>query len=131
MAFVRPRKTFKLVFEGEFDGLEVYATSTGTDDYLMISELANVKMPLVGADITKFKKLLKAFADVLVSWNLENEPGAPVPATYDGLLRQDPQFIAVVIEAWMGAVIGALVPATPPEPLDESSLPMEELSPAS
>ena len=125
MGYVRQRVTYRLDFKGDLTGLEVVATSSGTDDYLMMSELANVKMPLMGADVAKFKRLLKAFAEVLVSWNLENTPGEPVPATYEGLLKQDPEFIGLVIGAWFDAIVGAHVPSGPP--LDEASLPMEDL----
>ena len=134
MGFVRERRAYRLVFEDDLAGLEVVAQSVGLGDYFVISELASVKLPLSAADVGKFRKLLKAFADVLVSWNLESSLGVPVPATYEGLLTQDPYLIVSVVGAWMDAIAGVSGPLGPPssdtERFPEESLPMEALSPS-
>ena len=133
MGFVRERKAYRLIFEKELAGLEVVAQAGGLGDYLTISELADVQMPLNAADVTRFRDLLRAFGDVLVSWNLESSPGEAVPATYDGLLTQDPQFVVEVVGAWLEAVAGVPGPLgqlpNGGEPFPEGSIPMEALSP--
>jgi hypothetical protein len=83
------------------------------------------------------EELIKLFAGALVSWNLEEEAEdgiAPVPATYEGLMDQDMDFVIDLILSWMDGVVsisdplsskssdGEPPPAGAPEVL---SIPME------
>lgn len=72
------------------------------------------------------------FAKVLVSWNLEDEDGEPVPTTYEGLMSYDFQFVLAVVLGWMQAVAGVPTPLDRPSrdggPSLVESLPMEPLS---
>lgn len=134
MGYVRQRKTYRLAFaDGEFEGLEVTARSASVDAYQRIATLATrqVSAPPSAEDLAEIDHLYRAFAGVLVSWNLEEEDGTPVPATYDGLKAQDLPFAVAVILAWMDAVAGVSRPldGTSTRGEMEASLPMEVLSP--
>jgi len=57
--------------------------------------------------------LFRSFAASLVGWNLIDR-GAAVPATVDGVLAQDHEFLMAVSHAWYYAVV--LRTETPPQP---------------
>lgn len=122
MGFVHSRPDYKLIFDGNLSGLEVVAKAAGIGDYLAISEMAGTlaTIPPDPSDVAKLRKLFEAFAKQLVSWNLEEPEGTPVPTTLKGLLSQDPRFVARIILAWMDAVAG-----TRTEEGIESTLPVE------
>ncbi|HEX6970278.1 MAG TPA: hypothetical protein VF174_15895 [Micromonosporaceae bacterium] len=124
MGFVLQEETYKLVFDGSLEGLEVTTRSASTEDWLRISEMAGVlrDFPPAPEDVAKLRQLFETFADALVGWNLERSPGKKVPATVKGVLSLDPKFVARVILAWMDAVAGTTsaedIEATLPVELD-------------
>lgn len=79
---------------------------------------------------------MKRFVESLVSWNLEDDQGRPIPATTDGLKQVD----QALARALQGAYVDALVGVHDADPLPESStsgepslvesIPMEALSPS-
>lgn len=137
MGYVRPRKTYRLVFtDDEFEGLEVVARAASIETYQRIAELANreFRNPPSPTDLDEIDHLYRAFTAVLVSWNLEESEGVPVPATYEGLCSQDLPFVNAIILAWMNAVAGVSSPlpstSNGGEPSLEASMPMDVLSPS-
>ena len=50
------------------------------------------------------------FAALLVSWNVEDDDGAPVPATLEGVLTQEPAFVQSVIRMWVENITQAPPP---------------------
>lgn len=140
MGYVRQAKNYRLIFtDPDLDGLEVVAKSASVATYEHIAGLATREYGSVPTveDLEEIAALLAAFAEVLVSWNLEEPTGKPgkvrpVPATLDGLKAQDLPFVVAIILAWMQAVAGVSTP------LDETSngggleesLPMEVLTPS-
>ena len=128
MGFTPNRKLYRLKFEGELEGLEVVARSSSVLVYEEIAELADreVSSPPTAADRKAMANLRKAFADVLVEWNLEEPAGVPVPATLRGLKTQEPALVNAVVAGWMDAVATALGATQAVEAL-EASLPMEPL----
>jgi hypothetical protein len=134
LGYVRERRNYKLVFaDDEYEGLEVVARSASVAAYRRIAELASKPFsnPPSAEDLIEIDNLYQAFADQLVSWNLEEESGPPVPATLAGLQDQDLPFAMAIILAWLEAVGGVS------RPLDsgsdsgemEASLPMDVLTP--
>jgi hypothetical protein len=128
----RPKRTlYKLNFaETEHAGLEVLARATSVDGLLgfidLGAELDGLDARLRAAteagdpaELAELKKKIRGvfapFARVLQSWNVEDDDGAPVPATLDGLLSQELPFVGQIIEAYVGAM------ATAPPPLQSSS----------
>lgn len=145
MGYVWKGKTYRLVFaDDDFAGLEVVAKSASVGAYRRIADLATREFshPPTEADLAEIDNLFLAFADVLVSWNLEDETVAedgtvtrtPVPATFEGLQSQDLTLIRQIIWSWMEAVAGLSAPLDQPSDggglLLEESLPMEVLSPS-
>lgn len=137
MGFVREKTIYKLVFQTpELDGLEVRATGGSLGDYLVISELADLAEVLHTATKQEAAKrigeVVAHFAETLVDWNLEDEDGTPVPATAEGLRRQDPELIIAIVRAWMDAVAGISRPLGQPSPDGEqvAEIPMQTLSPS-
>ncbi len=125
MGFKPQRRRYRLTFEDpELAGLEVVARSATVGAYQEIATLADVASPPTAEDVQKINHLYKAFADVLISWNIEDEADQPVPATLEGLLTQDMVLILQIIRAWMEAVasvdldLGAGAAAPPDLPMD-------------
>lgn len=128
MGYKRNPKIYKLKFgeDTDYAGLEVHvrgmttgqviAAKTGKDE--------DGKGPL--------ESMLDLLADRIVSWNLEDENGVPVPATRDAFLNEDEDMIAAIINHWMEAAAGVPDPLPQSSPSGEPSLvesvPMEALS---
>lgn len=126
------RKVYKLVWDDGHDlaGLVVRARTVSTGVFLELTDMAD--RAKWGTD--EAKEMMVRFAEVLVSWNLEDEDtGVPVPASFEGLLSQEFDLVMAVINQWMDAVAGVSGPLDPPAsggPLSPvASLPMEPLSP--
>ena len=52
-------------------------------------------------DDSSIDEILDLFRDSLVSWNLEDEHGMPVPTTKEGIDDQEVGFIMEVVGSWM------------------------------
>lgn len=129
----RPAKVYKLVFaDEEMAGLEVRARSVPLGGFLDLLKLAKARGgKLDPAQVDNIGKLFEAFSKALVSWNLEDDEGVPVPATLDGLHSQDIDFVFSIILAWMDAIAGVPAPLerTSPGgvPSEEALIPMAAL----
>lgn len=125
------RKVYRLVFEDghPLAGLVVRARSASTAQFLEITDLADA----AAFGTEQIKQMMRQFAEVLLSWNLEDEDGEPVPATFEGLRSQEFELVNTVIMKWMDAVAGVSPPLDQPAsggPLSPVvSLPMAPLSP--
>jgi hypothetical protein len=125
MGFKPTRKRYHLKFaDPEMNGLEVVAHAGSTGDVLAI-------MGLSDGDVHAGAESLKVFAKCLVSWNIEDEDGKPVPADLDGLKSLDLDFVMLLIQGWVQAVQDVPAPLEKPsnsgKPYPEASLPMEAL----
>lgn len=134
MGFKREPKLYRLKFEDpSMAGLEVDAKSLSTGAFLEVAGLADA-VKGDSLDAAAARKLFEVFAGALVSWNLEDEHDQPVPATYEGVVSQDMDFVLEIIMAWIGAMSSVDTPL--PGALNsggtspEASLPMEPLSPS-
>ena len=78
--------------------------------------------------------MVDLLAERLVSWNLEDEDGTPVPTTVEAILREDLDMIQALFDEWSDAITGVSVPLEKPSPAGEisqvGSIPMEPLSPS-
>jgi hypothetical protein len=134
VGYQRTRKVYRLEFEdGEFEGLEVKMGSLNTREFLDIVALADSvqgKNPPGDA----VRSLFESTAAHLISWNVEDDIGEPVPATVDGLFSQDLDLVMAVILAWQKAVGGVSGPLPQSSngggQFREASLPMEPWSPS-
>jgi hypothetical protein len=103
MGYTRKPKIYNLVFgpESDYDGLEVNVTSMPVGELMDIAELQE---KAGGDDLEAITKLLEQFASHLKGWNLEEEDGNPVPATFEGLRGQDLEFVLALISHWTEAI---------------------------
>ena len=87
-----------------------------------------------GEGDAKAADTVKRFVDHLVSWNLEDEDGRPLPTTLDAIRAVDKDLIASLNNAWINSLIGVHdadpLPETSPsgEQSQVESIPMEALS---
>lgn len=151
MGFRKEPKMFRLKFEDEaYEGFECTLRSLSIDDYLRMTEFGlaaqaqSSDLDIAKANTDATKNMLKLIAYNLVSWNLENELGDPIPAVLaqciesgeevgdsgrckahsddarercaaTGLVAQDLDFITDITKAWMTAIAGV------PDPLPNGS----------
>lgn len=59
------------------------------------------------ADEMAIEEIVQLMAESLVSWNLEDENGVPVPANAEGLDDQDLDFIMKIVDAWTSRLTGS------------------------
>jgi len=130
MGYRPNRKVFTLQFEKpEMEGLEVRATSVSTGAFLEIVTMADTAR----ADVSQMRTLFEEFANQsLRSWNVENDDGTPVPATLEGMLSQEFDFVFDIISSWMDVMTSVSPPLEMPSSDGNQSpvvsLPMEPLS---
>lgn len=124
MGFKRKRKLYKLTFaDPDMDGLQVtmHAIPVG-----VVLELQAASEKTDGN-----ARLFEIMSEALVEWNLENEDGTPVPATKEGVMTQDMDFVMAIITSWTEAISGVSAPlasgSTSGETFPEASLPMAVL----
>src|SRR6516164_10971432 len=104
MGFEPEATHYKLRFADDLKGLEVTAESLSVDEFLRVSSLAATAQEATAAEGTEsVQKLLDAFAENLVSWNLTRR-GHPVPADRAGVGSQKFDLMLKVIMAWMEAI---------------------------
>lgn len=53
-----------------------------------------------------FDEIVDLLVENLVSWNLENEDGVPVPATREGLDAQEIRFVMDIFSTWVNGMTG-------------------------
>lgn len=146
MGYRKQAKTYNLSWadDHELHGLEVSLKGLTVAKILSLGSSASAvttdaKGALTGGT-AEAEDMFATFASALVRWNLEDEDGTPVPATFDGVKAQDFDFILDLIITWMEAVAGTGRDKGGDSPLNggsgsgraalEESLPMETLSPS-
>jgi hypothetical protein len=100
----RPRhKVFKLVFaDPEMDGLIVRVRAIRIGEMRELLDLADLDTSyLQPGDAGKASRMFEMFADALISWNVEDDQGSPVPATLEGISAQDGDFIQAIVKEWL------------------------------
>lgn len=119
--FRRKRKQFELTFEGdsELDGLVVTMESMPLGEYMEMSGLDGA------GDGWEIGDMLKRFAKALISWNLQEEDGTPVPPTEAAVMAEDSDQMLTVATAWMKAVKGVQKDSPLPESSPDGELSLE------
>lgn len=110
MGYRRQPTVYRLVFK-EYEGLEVTARSVSVEELLKITGVASQMTSR--PDDKQVGELFGFFASRLVSWNLEDEDGKPVPATLKGLMGEELGFMLNIIQAWVRAITGVSPPLPP------------------
>lgn len=132
MGFVPKRKVYNLVFtDPDMHGLEVKMRGLNTGQWMdLVTRKEAVEED--NEDAQAVIELFTLMAEQMVSWNVTDEDGTPVPATLDGIRQQDLPFNMAIIEAWQTAAAGVSAPldsgSPSGEPSLEASIPMDTLS---
>lgn len=124
MGYRPKRKIYTLDFSGtDYEGLQV--TVRG----LTVAEELELDGQEASSDL-----IIKRLVSRLISWNVEDDKGQPVPTTHDGVCTQDVAMVLAILDALRTANSG--VPAPLPngspagEPSAVASIPTEPLSPS-
>ncbi|MBX9392284.1 hypothetical protein K4749_01385 [Streptomyces sp. TRM72054] len=127
MGFRPPRKIYNLDFTGtEFEGLQVKMRGMTVGEELELDDLRGKE----GGG----RRVFELMTGLLVEWNVDDEQGQPVPATFEGVCTQDSTFIMTILDALQTANSGVPdpLPQSSPsgEPSPAASIPMAPLSPS-
>ena len=109
-----PARTARLVFEGDYAGAEVVVRLD-----LPIGQVLSFLDQSLSAEDGQTPATAKAnlillqrfAATALISWNLENDEGQPIPATAEGILQVPVVFAQLLLAKWAEAI------SNPPDPL--------------
>lgn len=130
MGYRKKPSVMVLTFEDdeELTGLEVHLRGKSLGEYLEIVGLADSEL-----DGPVLVRQLEELAASLISWNLEEEDGTPVPATRDAVFAQDKDLMMKVAVRWFERLEGAVdapLPDSSPSggPSPVASIPTETLS---
>lgn len=115
MGFKVPRRTAVLVFDGDYEGAEIYCRlDVNTETFFAISRLQNDAAE--GDDESKIRAALGFFVDhIATGWNLEDDDGVEMPLTADSLMTLPANLSLAIIPKWKEAAAGVSAP------LDETS----------
>lgn len=140
MGFKVPKRTIPLNFKGtELEGLEVNIKPLPLGEYLEFQKgfrrLVESSNEVTEEDEQFFIDTINCFAQVIDSWDLEDENGTPVPATRDGIMSLDSVFVIALLDAFMAAIEGVdedlgKDSTSGPNLEGLDSIPMEPLSPS-
>jgi hypothetical protein len=103
-----PRRTARIVLEGDYEGAEAVARlDVDMGFFFDVQEMLN------SGDTARVKEAFQKFGDdALMEWNLEDDDGAALPATGEGMMRI-PTFLALaMMKRWsesVGQIPGPLV----------------------
>jgi hypothetical protein len=103
--FKREPTLYLLTFEDpELEGFEVVMRGVSLERFLGISKLAAELETEAGRTPENIEKQFTVLADLLVSWNLDDDGDQPVPATYAGLKTQDFADVMKIMSGYMTAI---------------------------
>ena len=127
MGFQYQARVYNLVFDDpNLNGLEVKVGS------LSIGELRRITERPDGEDSETTEVMLASFAKALISWNLEDGAGFPVPTNSQGINDQPMDLIMSIVQAWLSAMTDVDEQLGKGSPSGrqslEASIPMELLS---
>ena len=127
----KPKRTlYKLDFSGtELAGLEITARGSSMRELIevlegadQIADLQELDEKQDGAKVAgALREMVAPFARKLVAWNLLDDDDEPVPASIDGLLTQELDFVTAVITAYGQAMTQAPPPLRAGSPSGASS----------
>jgi len=135
----RPEPTvYKLTFEGTpLDGLHVRVGCCTVGEHNKMTGLVGAASSTQDIDISELAArleevsqhnewVLNLFVKYLVSWDLEDLTGQPVPCTREGIDSQERSLISMVMAAWQRAMVTipnlSSEPSTNGETSEEQSL---------
>lgn len=128
------RKGYSLKFAdgSPLDGAQIVLGSLSIGQIMQVRQLMHTVSQSTSPveQMEAFDTVILMAADKLVSWDLEEEDGTPIPATREGVLSLDGELMLPIINAWLDAAKGTDAPL-PDASSDgerqtlEASIPME------
>lgn len=129
MGYQRNRTRPLEFVDDEFAGLEVVADVGSMDQYFEIDNLVERPASNAKEALKDLEEIFDKLVPLLVSWNLQDNDGNPVPLDRETFGKQDRVFTGAVIGAWLSK--GVRRPLSTPSPSGEQSvaesIPMETL----
>lgn len=104
MNYKRERRVYVMEFaDPAYAGLEIKVRSIPIREltHLMTLDPESEDAELRASAIDK---LISAFAEALVSWNMTDENDQPLPTTLEYIESEDADFVMACIAQWMAAV---------------------------
>lgn len=132
MGYKVPQKVYNLKFadDDEYARVEAKLKGVGMGKLLKIGKLVTTR-PEDMVDVLE-NEVLRDFAAALISWNLEDEEGNPIPATLESLLDEDllpPSLVFSLVSNWVEIMGNVAAPlknsSTSGSTSQVASLPME------
>jgi hypothetical protein len=103
MGYRKVPTVYHLTFaDPEYDGLEVVMTSIKIGKIRKLMRVLDEE----GRTQEQMDEMFNLIDEGLVSWNLEDENGQPVPTTVAGIEDQELQFILDILETWLDGMTG-------------------------
>lgn len=117
MAYKYEPNTYTMTFDEKhrFHGLTMKVRSVKLGDFTKVIAMAGMAekaMDESASDALKAEaleamdSLFNAFSKALVSWDMEDEDGTPIPASREGLDMLDFEFVLPLVQEWMQAIGG-------------------------
>lgn len=104
MGFREPESFATIRGEDEYEGLEARVRLSPIPLGFQLS----IQRSLQSGDTEQMESALREFGDnVLVSWNVEDKDGEPLPASGEGVLMGSTTLLLKIIEGWSEAVNAA------------------------
>lgn len=138
MGYQRQTKTYVLKFgedTGEYAGLVVKLKSPKIKvmqnlikDALTLGSLTPDQLATRATEGDEdLDRIYKTFADHLVEWNLEDEDGEAVPATFEGVCEVDQDLFTFLLDQWIKASAGVSAPLDKPASSGETFPDLSEI----
>lgn len=134
MGYQRP--LIKLTFDestGDMAGFEATLRRLSIGDMRNATALATMADNATEEQVAeRLERVISVVAKGLVSWNLEDENGVPVPATHAGVEAQDIGLLRDLVNQWIESMTAVSRPLSKPSKdgaqfPEGLTLPMEEL----
>jgi len=103
MGFKKPTRIINLVFEDEYEGLEINAKAPSVKTIMKISKLQE-------ESINAIPQLVDILIEHLIDWNMEEDDGSLTVLDKEALDLLDLSLLRGIVEAWATAVAGVSAP---------------------
>lgn len=79
-------------------------------EWVVNSEVRKARLATRDSAKVEVSRAYTLFLDRVISWNLEEDDGTPIPIEMDALLAQDDNLVADMVNAWLSIVFGVSGP---------------------
>jgi hypothetical protein len=102
-----PVRVMKFDETTEFPGLVIRVRA------MTMHQIMTMMVDIEQAAETSMRVIISRFADHVIGWNVLTEDGTPVPATADGVMGLDAEFVTSVVMEWLSQTTGAIRGGSP------------------